>query len=224
MLVINMCPQEMLIRQLDCIYGIDQAEQSKIEAITDFSLKRLDKCFSRISAKYYLHNSGEALFDPLHTIQWGAFLYFISNSLWRENEKNAALCSKIYGINKMLLGADLYYEVELPDVWACDHPQGSVIGRAQYGDYFLFNQQCSVGNNRGLYPVLGNHITLMAGVSIFGDCHVGDYVIFSANSYIKDVDIPSCSIVFGQYPNYVIKPISVDDYYEYNNHYFKRRL
>ena len=46
---------------------------------------------------------------------------------------------------------------------------------------------------------------------IIGNCHVGNHVMFGANSYIKDMDVPDNSIVFGQYPNVIIKENREDE-------------
>ena len=121
-------------------------------------------------------------------------------------------CDKIYALNKMISSADIYYEVNMPDVWFCDHPQGSVIGRATYGNFFSFTQGCTVGNNKGLYPVIGEHVHMLSNSKILGNCNVGDHVIMAANSYIIDRDIPAFSIVFGAKPNVVIKPISPEKF------------
>lgn len=40
---------------------------------------------------------------------------------------------------------------------------------------------------------------------IIGKAHIGDNIIIAANAYIKDTNIPSNSIVFGQWPNLIIK-------------------
>lgn len=50
-------------------------------------------------------------------------------------------------------GCDLYHEVNLPHYFTLDHPVGSVMGRAEYGEGFSFGQNCTVGNNKGIYPV-----------------------------------------------------------------------
>lgn len=36
-------------------------------------------------------------------------------------------------------------------------------------------------------------------------CHIGDNVTLGAGALVKDTDIPSNSIVFGQSPNLIIK-------------------
>ena len=122
------------------------------------------------------------------------------------------LLDGIYGLSKMVSSADIYYEVNMPDIWFCDHPQGSVMGRASYSNFFSFSQGCTVGNNKGMYPIIGEHVSMLSNSKILGNCHVGDHVIMAANSYIIDQDVPPFSIVFGAKPNLVIKPISSEKF------------
>lgn len=120
------------------------------------------------------------------------------------------LCDKIYLLNRALSGVDLFYEVRLPDVFFFDHPLGSVIGRAEFRGPFNFLQGCTVGNNKGVYPSFGSYVFMCSDAKVLGACSVGDYVIFAANSYVKDTDIPAGSIVFGQSPNLVVKEGCLD--------------
>ena len=107
----------------------------------------------------------------------------------------------MYYLNRTLNSIDLYYEVELPLVFFLDHPLGSILGRAQYGEYFSFGQAVTVGNNKGIYPTFGEYVKLHAGSIVIGDTAIGKNVIVSANTVIKDSTIPDSSIVFGQSPN-----------------------
>lgn len=96
------------------------------------------------------------------------------------------------------------------EVWSAEHPVGSVLGRAKYGDGFFFYQGCTVGGNRGkdgvlYYPVIGRNVRMYANSSFIGKCNIGDNVILGAGALVKDTDIPSNSIVFGQSPNLIIK-------------------
>lgn len=124
-----------------------------------------------------------------------------------EKTDNRLLADKIYYLNKTLNGCDLFYEIKLPRYFRLDHPVGSVMGRAEYGEGFSFSQCCTVGNNKGIYPRLGENVRMCACSSIIGDCRVGDNVIIGANSGIKDMDVPDNTIVFGQYPNNILKNI-----------------
>ena len=44
------------------------------------------------------------------------------------------LADKLYYLNKMMNGVDLYHQIELPAVWGCEHPMGSIMGRATFGE------------------------------------------------------------------------------------------
>lgn len=115
----------------------------------------------------------------------------------------------------------MYYQVELPDVFFFDHPVGSVIGRAKYSNYFDFGQGCTVGNNKGIYPTFGESVFMMSDSKVLGNCRIGDYVIIGANAYVKDQDVPSGSLVFGQSPNLIIKENRLDYVMEYAKTVFK---
>lgn len=137
------------------------------------------------------------------------FLYTLANELYR-NGISSTLSDKLYYLNKTMNGLDMFYAIELPEVWSAEHPVGSVLGRAKYGDGFFFYQGCTIGGNRGkdgilYYPVIGTNVTMYANSSIIGKCNIGDNVIFGAGALVKDTDIPSNSIVFGQSPNLIIK-------------------
>ncbi|MCR4740283.1 MAG: transferase [Lachnospiraceae bacterium] len=227
-------PIAQLIRQISSLYpeetaaddrmiingtGLADKELLSLDRAFPAAIERLEKCFSKLTNKYYL-DEGETVFNPLHVCQWTMFLYMISNQLYLDGPENIDLCDKIYGLSKMFSSADIYYAVSLPEVFFFDHPQGSVIGRAEYGEYFAFDQGCTVGNNKGKYPVFGKHVSLKSDSKVIGDCHVGDHVIFAANSYIKDMDIPSYSIVFGMDRDVLIKPITEEKYQELSGYLF----
>lgn len=178
-------------------------EEPLIDEFLQISLDRVSYCFSFISNKYY-RNNGSVYFNPLHTSQYGIFLYYLANSIWRKYG-SIPLCDKLYGLSKMINALDLYYEVNMPDVFFMDHPVGTVLGRAQYGHFFVFSQNCTVGNNRGVFPIIGDYVTLTMGASIIGKCNVGNRVIIGAGATVKDQDIPDCSLVFGDSPNLIIK-------------------
>lgn len=150
----------------------------------------------------------EVIINPLHANIYCAFLYWMSHYLSEQGKKEFA--DQVYYLNKSLNCVELYHEVKLPLIWFCEHPLGSVLGRANYGDYFFFYQGCTVGGNFKsdgsiIYPTIGSHVKMLSNSKVIGDCHIGNNVIISANCYIKDTDIPDDTIVFGQYPNIVLK-------------------
>lgn len=163
---------------------------------------RIEKCFDQSPNKYY-HRGGEVYFNPFHAGQYTIFLYFYSREVFLSG--NSLLADKIYFLNKIMSSCDLFYEVELPDFFMLDHPQGTVMGRAKYSDGLSFSQYSTVGNNKGIYPVIGKNCRMCMNSAIIGDCHIGDNVTIGAGALVKDTDIPSDSLVFGQSPNLIIK-------------------
>jgi serine O-acetyltransferase len=194
--------ESLLIRQLDNMFGLVEEEKKIVKKAMEGGVKRLERCFDKNPNKYY-HRDGETFFNPFQSAQYNIFLYFMSNEIWKSG--NSLLADKVYYLNKVLNANDLFYEVELPEYFKCDHPVGSVMGRAQYGTGFSFAQNCTVGNNHGIYPVIGENVRMCAYSSILGDCHIGDNVILGAHASVKDQDIPANSLVFGQSPNLIIK-------------------
>ena len=180
-------------------------------------LSKLDRRFSHIKNKYY-HSGSENIFNPLHVAQWTMFLYEMAHEISKNGDMD--LCDIIYGISKAFSSADIFYGVDMPDIWFFDHPQGSVIGRARYSDYFFFEQGCIVGNNKGIYPTFEQHVIMFANSNVLGNCHVGNHVIFAANSYVLDTDISPYSIVFGMTPNNIVKSITPLKFNELAGHVF----
>ena len=148
-------------------------------------------------------------FNPYHSVQYMIFLYYLSHEIYA-NTQNTILCDKIYYLNKIMNSVDLFYAIELPQKFGAEHPLGSVMGRAKYGEGFFFYQGCTVGGTYGkngeiYYPVLGENVQMFANSSILGRCNVGNNVKIGAGTLIKNEDIPSDSIVFGQSPHLIIK-------------------
>lgn len=205
-------PSEILLlveKQLTNIFTFGQEDKIWLDASFKKTLERLEYNFSHSTNKYY-SDGGETYFNPFHSGQYCIFLYYLSNEIWhntRNNSVKTTLPDRLYFLNKMLNACDLFYEVELPEIFSLDHPVGSVMGRAKYSDYFSFGQNCTVGNNRGIYPRMGHHVRMCANSSIIGDCIIGDSVTIGANACIKDQNIPDNSLVFGQSPNLIIKEL-----------------
>ncbi len=202
---------ELVVKQLQNIFLFDVAtELDALNYCLDDALVRSSTCFGATDSKYYQKN-GDTYFNPFHTGQYSIFLYFVSRSVFLTfGEERRSLADRIYYLNKCLNCLDIYYEVEMPDIFFLDHPVGSVMGRASYGNRFRFSQNCTVGNNNGIYPKIGENVTMMSGSKILGNCVIGDNVIISACTYVKDSDVPSCSVVYGMSPNLVYKNRPLD--------------
>jgi serine O-acetyltransferase len=179
------------------------ADEGLVPSLDD-ALMRLEYCFTHIKRKYFF--DGEThLFSHLQSDQYAMFLYFFSRSIFRLKGKHP-FADKVYYLNKVLHSIDVYYEVELPEIFLFRHSIGTVLGRAKYTNYFTVGQNCTVGNNRGAYPVFSEQCALYSGSSVVGDCTIGRNVHIAARSFIRNTAVPDNSLVIGQSPDLNIQP------------------
>lgn len=181
-------------------------EGGGIKCVIPKALKRLERNLNK-SNSGYCWKDNEVVFRIEHTVSYTIFLYLLSNQLYKDGfEKDA---SYIYYLNKIMHSVDWFYAIELPDYFFAEHPLSSVLGRAQYGNYFFFYQGVTVGGNRKegklCYPKLGENVVMYSDSKVLGDTKIGDNVVIAANAYVKNVVIPDNSIVFGSSPNLIIK-------------------
>lgn len=160
-------------------------------------------CMSRFNAKYYC-----GAIDPFNSVMYCIYLYKYSKKM--SNMGYISLADRIYYLNKMLNAVDLYHGINLPNIWFCEHPVGSVMGRAKYGNRFCFYQNCTVGGNRTVdgklfYPSIGEDVCMYSYSRIIGKCVVGNNVILGTGTSVVNQDVPANVIVFGASPNLIFK-------------------
>jgi serine O-acetyltransferase len=168
------------------------------------ALERVEYSFSRIRRRYY-RETETVRFDHLNGDHMAALLYFYGNTIWRE-DGDVEFPTRLFYVNKILHGLDLFYSVPMPDVFLLVHPVGTVLGKATYGDYLVVYQNCTVGADTDVYPTFGEGTILYSRSSVLGDCRCGDNVVFAANSLVVNLHVPSDTVVVGQYPNHRFVP------------------
>lgn len=163
------------------------------------ALERQDFCHGHIRKKYYrLRDKSETpVFDHMNGDHMAAFLWFLGNSAAMVFE-NIDLAVKLSYLNRLMHGLDLFYSVEMPDVFLLVHPVGTVIGRAQFNNYLVVYQNCTIGATKHGYPSFGEGVVLCSGASVLGGSVIGDNVIVGANTLILNQGVDSnCSVVNG---------------------------
>lgn len=186
-----------------------------INEITQYqeqTISRYEKCISLSANKYYKNKA----FSPYNSVQYSIYLYLLSNTMYNM-DGNGVNAEKVYYLNKVLNCVDWFYEIKLPDIFGVEHPMGSIMGRASYGDKFFFYQGCTVGGNNLKYPMIGENVVMYSDSKILGNSHIGNNVIISANTFIIDSDIPDNCIVFGQGRDLIIKQKTEDEIKEKTN-------
>lgn len=196
-----------LLLQLHNIFSV--VDQQCISQHSDKAYERCKESISALNNKYLKCDDGTPKFCMNHSGCWSVYLYYLSNTLWHSGETVCA--EQIYYLNKIMHSVDWYCEIELPEHFMVEHPLGSVLGKAKYGDYLLIYQGVTVGGNIELhtgetvYPILGNNVLMYADSKILGNSHIGNNVILSANACVINQNIPDDSVVFGMSPHLVIK-------------------
>lgn len=163
------------------------------------TLERVEFCFSHIKRKYYFQDS-QVVFDHLHSDHMAMLIYFLANTIWRETG-DTSLPTRLFYLNKIMHGLDLYYSVLMPEIFLLIHPVGTVLGNASYKNFLVVYQNVTVGADTDVYPKFGEEVILYSRSSVLGDCVVGRNVVFAANTFVINTDIPENVLVVGQYPN-----------------------
>jgi len=204
------------IKQLELFFPDGSTvNQAEIRKSFYFALERVENCFSNIHGKYY-NNQGIVSFNHLNGDHYATFLYYFSNTLYKD-ESRIANCEKLFLLNKYLHGVDVYYEVNLPDIFIFVHPLGTVLGRADYSNFLVVYQGCNVGANKDVYPKLGQYLSLHPGSSVLGNSVIGDNVTVGANSLVLDNTLgPNVKYVGNPKNHYIFKNNDINKVWKKN--------
>ena len=178
------------------------------------AIDRLEYCFSKIKNPYYRKNK-DVFFNHLNSDHMVAFLYFFGNTIWKEL-KTEEIPTKLFYLNKIMHGIDLFYSVKMPDIFMVVHPLGTIIGKADYKNYLVVYQNCTIGSSGGNYPIFDEKIILFSNSVILGKSKISKNVIVSANSFLINSIVPERTVVFGQEPSLTIKTNTqnlIDNYF-----------
>jgi len=158
------------------------------------TVERVDYCFKHSSSGRYAAN-GTTIFNHLYSDHYVVFLWMLSSTIWRETGPDQ-ITDKLYCLNKMLHGLNCMYDAGLPDIFLLFHTVGTVLGKAEYSDYFVALHGCTVGSHNEKYPVLGKGVAMAANSALIGNCKIGDRVSIGAHTTVFQKDIPSDSSVY----------------------------
>ncbi len=172
--------------------------QRVIGADIDEALDRLNVCINAVSWWQ------EDEFDYLHSSQHCIFIYYLSNTIWR-NRQHKTVCTKLFGLNKALNGFDCFYDNVLPDNFFIGHSVGIVLARTTFSNYLVLYQGCTVGKNHGAAPTLEEGVVLYPHSAVIGNCHIGPGTIVGQGSSIIDADSPGNTYVFSHNGELVFK-------------------
>jgi serine O-acetyltransferase len=166
----------------------------------DQALSRVEKCINAVQMW------PEHKFNHLHSSQYCIYLYYLANTIWR-NEADISVCTRLFMLNKLLNGIDLFYEIQMPDIFFIGHSVGIVLSKATYGNYLVLYQNSTVGKNHGVAPVIGEGVVMYPNTAIIGRCHIADNTVLSIGTHIVNQVTPgNCFVFNGEQGALVFKP------------------
>jgi serine O-acetyltransferase len=174
--------------------------RTQVSRHLDEALTRLERCINAVR----MWTPGR--FNYLHSSQYCIYLYYLANTIWH-NERDGAVPTRLFGLNKALNGIDLFYEIEMPEVFFIGHSVGIVLAKATYGNYLVLYQNSTVGKNHGAAPVIGEGVVMYPNTTIIGRSHVADGTILSQGTSIINRETPGHCIAYpGEMGNLLFKP------------------
>lgn len=185
-----------------------------IDSHITYSIERTSRC---INAFIDYKDKG---FNYLNSWQYATFLYFLANNIYTQSG-NTTVPERLFLLNKAISGLDLWYQIQMPEFFSITHTLGTVFSKAQYGNYSIFYQGCTVGKNNNCYPVLGNGLVMFPGSLIAGNCQIGENTVVAPGVKIIDQNTPgNCYVFQGQSGDILIKECAeyfVDRYFIRDN-------
>ena len=150
-------------------------------------------------------------FDHLHSTQYCTYLYLLSHQIWQATGERE-WPTRLFGLNKTMNGIDLFYEIDMPDVFLIGHSVGIVLAKASYGNFLVLYQNSTVGKNHGVAPEIGEGVIMYPNSAIIGRTKVGDNSVLSQGTGLVNCDSPGhCNVFRGRDGKPFFKPLKSDE-------------
>ncbi|WP_026035795.1 hypothetical protein [Cupriavidus sp. BIS7] len=181
--------------------GRNELVRTHVARHMDEALHRTDRCISAVRMW------APGRFNYLNSSQYCIYLYYLANTIWR-HECDANVPTRLFCLNKALNAIDLFYEIEMPEVFFIGHSVGIVLAKATYGNYFVLYQNSTVGKNHGIAPVIGDGVVMYPNTAIIGRSNVGANTILSQGTGVINRDTPGNCVAYpGESGSLVFKTV-----------------
>jgi len=181
----------------------DPVDNALTVKLTDEALDRLDFCFQKVTLLTYFDGT-HARFNHLFSDHYLMYIWYLSNSIHKAYG-NCSLANKLYYLNKVMHGFDCMADRNLPDVFLVFHGVGTMLGKANYNDYFVVLNGCTVGSHKGEYPVFGKGVALTANSSLIGKCTIGDRCSISTRTTVFGKDMANDHTAYMDFETGILK-------------------
>jgi len=180
-----------VIAQINMITPDSRAQdfRSVIDACLAEALERTGRCIDGV--RWW--KQGE--FNVLHSSQHCIFLYYLANTVAKRTGDTAA-ATRLFLVNKALNGIDLFYEIEMPNVFFIGHSVGIVLAKATYGEHLVLYQNSTIGKSGGVAPVLGDKVVIHPNCAVIGRSRIADGSILAQGVSVINGTTQPGKIVF----------------------------
>ena len=175
-------------KQLENMFPVFNTDYVIDDSAFLFSLQQTKVCLAGIKI------AAKNEFNPFVSWQYAIFLHYLSRQIWLTNGDGEA-ATRVFLLNKALNGIDLYYQIEMPQVFVLGHTVGLVFAKAVYGNYCVFHQNCTVGRDGDKRPVLENGVILYPNSCVIGKCLVRENTVLTPGLQLVNTDTPGNCIV-----------------------------
>lgn len=132
-------------------------------------------------------------FNRFNSLQYTSLLYLVGNEEFRRNG-HSELAARLFYLNRALNAIDLFYAVEMPEVFFVSHGLGAVLGNATYGNRLVIFQNVTVGRVGQDRPTLGDNIVLYPGAVVTGNARIGNNCVVSAGTVVHGMEMPDNTV------------------------------
>ncbi|MGF7078355.1 hypothetical protein [Mucilaginibacter sp. UYCu711] len=162
--------------------------------IDDLKLCVVDALDRTLFSIKHVKLNGYARFSYLHSDLYAQFIYYLSNTVWLKTQ-NKNLATKLFYLNKALHSFNCMYDTKLPDIFLLIHCVGTVLGKAEYADYFVACQNVTVGSDKGESPQITGPLYMGPGSSIIGKSIIAPFTNLTVGCNLLNETTPANSVV-----------------------------
>jgi serine O-acetyltransferase len=149
------------------------------------------------------------IFNHFNSLQYATFLYLLGNE-FSKIETSSLIADRLFCLNRSLNAIDLFYSVEMPEIFFISHGIGSVLGNVTYGNRLVFFHNVTVGRVGEHRPTIGENVVLYPGATITGGSKIGNNCVVSAGAVVHNICVPDNVVVIPQGSKLVFKPLKRD--------------
>lgn len=191
--------------QLHNMFPVDSAARD-MEVIIDSVPRALERMRPILGA---VRAFEPHIFNHFNSLQYATFLYLLGNEHWKAAASDF-MADRLFFLNRALNAMDLFYSVEMPEIFFVSHGIGAVLGNATYGNRLVIFQNVTVGRVGDQRPSIGENVILYPGAIVTGRSEIGNNSIVTAGTVVHGISVPDNVVVKLHGSQLVFHPLKRD--------------